>query len=530
MATKRSYRNGISVIIALVWTAWWIPPVEAAAEPKLAGSLREQAREAETKGQWKKACELYDQLLAQDRSLGDIRERYQTCLRHSNLIDRHRDPTFQQQILNRDINFALKVYKEILTKLHANYFDKDRSDFTKLFQSGLEQLIFALDNEVFRNDHLPANMKIADVNQFQAQLREQWGQQTVADPREASVQVFEVALAARKILNLKPVVTVMEFACGACAGLDEYTLYLTPGQISDALSTLEGEIIGIGIAITIRDQRVLITEVLMGSPAGNGGLKPRDWIIRLDGKPVDNLPEEIINERLRGPSGSKVELEIFSMMDMKARTVELVREVLRFPSIVQAQILPQHEGLGYCRILTFQKTTVQELDDTLVELKMQGLKVLILDLRGNRGGLLTAAVQVAERFLAKGKPIVATQSGVADQNRRFKANYADALTVPLVVLVDGETASAAEVLAAALKDNVRATLVGQTTYGKWSIQRVLQLEASGSGVRITLAKLLSPLNEPYSRNGIKPDLIIDQGDQQLEAAIQQAISLAFMRQ
>jgi len=81
-----------------------------------------------------------------------------------------------------------------------------------------------------------------------------------------------------------------------------------------------------------------------------------------------------------------------------------------------------------------------------------------------------------------------------------------------------------------LKDNVRATLVGQTTYGKWSIQRVLQLEASGSGVRITLAKLLSPLNEPYSRNGIKPDLIIDQGDQQLEAAIQQAISLAFMRQ
>jgi carboxyl-terminal processing protease len=180
--------------------------------------------------------------------------------------------------------------------------------------------------------------------------------------------------------------------------------------------------------------------------------------------------------------------------------------------------------------LTFQKNTVQELDDALVELKMQGLKVLILDLRGNRGGLLAPAIQVAERFLAKGKTIVSTQSGVPDQNRLFKANYPDALVIPLVVLVDGETASAAEVVAAALKDNVRATLVGQTTYGKWSIQRVLQLETSGSGVRITLAKLVSPLHEKYNFNGIKPDLAVDQGDQQLEAAIQQAISLAFMRQ
>lgn len=503
-------------------------------DPKV-DALRRDAQAAESNRQWEKACDLYDQLLSLDRQQPDVRQHYLVCFRHANLIRRHRDPTFQQQILSRDIGFAFKIYREVVTNLQNNYVRKDQTDFNHLFLHGLKQFDFALEDEFFRQEHLPA-AKPEAIQEFQAQMKRRWRNPAVTNLRETQDLVLEVALAARKSLGLKQVVTVLEFACGACNGLDEYTLYLTPAQVSEEFTSLAGEFVGVGIEVTVKDQRVLITQVLLGTPAAERGLRPGDWITRIDKKPVDHLPEEVVNERLRGPIGSTVVLEVIAFGEMKPWTVEVIRQLIRFPSVIQAQILPgEHGGLAYCRIINFQKTTVHELDEALLELKMQGMRVLILDLRGNQGGMVSAAIQVTERFLGKGKTIVTLRSDIPDRSRRYTSTYPDALEIPLVVLVDGDTASAAELVAGALQDNGRATLVGQSTYGKWSVQRVLQLETAGAGVRITLAKFFSPAHKSYQAKGITPDRQVERlfpagmKDHQLETALQVAIDLSFMQ-
>src|SRR5262249_46063605 len=338
-------------------------------------------------------------------------------------------------------------------------------------------------------------------------------------------EITKIAQAGRSTLELEPVVTVLEFACGACHGLDEHTLYLTPGQLSEVYAALEGETIGIGIEVTVKDQKTIITQAYFGTPAAMAGTAPDDGITHIDRKPLADLPEEAVVERLKGAAGSLVELEVVVRGENKPRTVVLTRQVLRVPSVVQAQMLPEQPGVGYCRVVSFQKTTVQELDDVLVQFQMQGMKVLILDLRSNWGGYLPAAIQVTERFLPEGKVIVSTQSHVPEQVRVYKAGYPSALAVPLVVLVDGETASAAEVVAGALQAHRRATLVGQPTFGKWSVQRVLELKSARAGIRVTLAKFLSPGAEAYTVKGVVPDVLeersaISMADNQLLVAIQ----------
>ena len=246
------------------------------------------------------------------------------------------------------------------------------------------------------------------------------------------------------------------------------------------------------------------------------------------------VSEEEVGERLKGSPGSLIELEVLALGESKPRTVVLTRQAIRVPSVVDVQMLPRHPGVGYCRILSFQKNTVQELDEALLQLRMQGLKALIVDLRGNWGGIFAVAIQVTERFLPEGKVIVSTQSQLADQNRRYKAGYPGALDLPLVLLVDGETASAAEVVAGALHDHGQAILVGMPTYGKWSIQRVLQLETvKAGGLRITLARFLSPGGHAYNIVGVKPDELVPRSlsmmDNQLEAAIGVANKLLSMR-
>jgi carboxyl-terminal processing protease len=531
---QRSALRWLDSGVAVLWTALILPSAWAAPDEKV-DALRHEAELAEKAGQWEKACYLYDQLLTKHRSLPEVRERFRTCLRHANLLQRHRDQTYRQQVLSQDQRVIFRIYREVVTKLRAIYVEPDRTDFTRLFQFGLDELLLALEEEVFRKARLPATIGPAAVQAFRAQLRESWCNVSIHSQHDLEAEVFKVAQAARKALKLDPVVTVMEFACGACNGLDEHTLYLTPGQLSDVYAALEGETVGVGIQIAIIDRKVIITEVVMGSAAALEGLKPQDEITRIDKKSLENLSDEVVTERLEGPAGSLVELEVLAMGETRPRTVVLTRQLTRAPSVVQAQLLPSHPDLGYLRILSFQKNTVQELDEALLQLRMQGMKALIMDLRGNWGGIFPVALQVAERFLPEGKVIVSTQSQLTEQVRRYQANYPGSLDIPVVILVDGETASAAEVVAGALQENDRAKLVGQATYGKWSIQRVLQLENSkAGGLRITLARFLSPSGKDYNLTGVLPNFLetpsLSMTDNQLVVAISVANQLLGMRQ
>lgn len=408
--------------------------------------LREQALELEKKGQWEAAFQIYHRLLAQDRQNTEYREKLLACQRH--LLRDHRllDSTVQERVLSLQHGQLLALYDEVITKLAAYYVDRDKSLPTRLFQHGLEELDRALADEGFREKYLK-NVADSTIRQFRQRLREAWSNRSIASAREAKDLVGEIAAAARRDLRLQKVnVVVLEFLCGACNSLDEFTAYLSPGQM---------------------------------------------------------LAELTANPDV--------------------------------PSVVEAAILK--DGIAYARITHFRESTAQELDAALAGLRMlpggANVQALVLDLRGNPGGSFEAAVRVAERFLPQG--VIVTTHGQATEVNKIYTSTAGgaALTWRLYVLVDGETASAAEVLAAALRDHQRATLVGTPTFGKGTIQCLIQFEtaeergADGKprsrtgGVKITLARFFSPNGQALS-GGITPHLVQADKDRQLGAALDDA--------
>lgn len=493
-----------------------------------------KAEQFERQGQYNDALDLYEQMLLQDRSSAEVRERFQACLRRVHQVRRHRDVSFRNTILSLPIEQAIKVYSEVLTNLQARYVDRERVNPQRLFQQGVEELSLALLDESFLREHLAGAAPEA-VRRFRAQLREGWLAQPVRDQRDAHRWVVEVALAARQAIGLRPTVTVLEFACGACNCLDEYTFYLTPAQLASELTDVEGELVGIGVELQPLDGKLLISAVAPGSPAERAGLKVHDEIVRIGMNLAGQLTAENARDSLRGQAGSTIDLEVRSADDQSLRGYRIVRAPVLVPSLLDVHMIDPLLGVGYVRLIGFTRNTPQDLEEAIIDLKSKGMKGLILDLRGNPGGLFKSAVKIAERFIPEGV-LVSTQSQIRSYNRVHESHSGmAALDLPLIVLIDGETASAAEVLAGALKDHQRALLVGQTTFGKGSIQDVLPLASVPSGIRITLAKFFSPRGQPYSGLGVAPHIEVERtsmafmNDRQLAIAVQEAARLVAMR-
>jgi carboxyl-terminal processing protease len=506
---------------ALVLTCF-LPALRAELPPKLE-EYRSRAAECEKKGQWTDACALYNQILRSDHNLPDIRERFQLCLRHVHQMRRHRDPSFLKNILSRPLPEALEVYEEVLVRVQTTYLEKEKLRPGVLFQQGLQELRFALEDETFLQEHL-SSMPLDRIRAFAAQL-DMRSASDVQTTRQAREQARAIGMDALDLLGLDPTVVVLEFTCGACNALDEYTFYLTPAMLRYVQASLKGETVGIGVKVGAIDQRLLVTGVVPGSPADEKGIRPGDFILRLDGQPVESLSAEAVAARLLGKAGSSVELEMLAAGEMLPHFVKVVRQTVHVPSI-EWESMP-HDGVGYVRILSFQESTVQELKDAILQLQAAQIKALVLDLRGNGGGDLRASIQVAEMFLSDGN-IAFIESPIKLFRNTPKAHNPNALTLPLVVLVNGDTASSAELLAGALKENQRATLVGTTTFGKGSIQYPLPLNTMPSGILITVARFFSPSNQPYSGRGVTPHILVDVDlmDAQRAAAWQTAQQLA----
>ncbi|MFO0929988.1 MAG: S41 family peptidase [Gemmataceae bacterium] len=257
------------------------------------------------------------------------------------------------------------------------------------------------------------------------------------------------------------------------------------------------------------------------SPAQEGGLLRGDRLTRINGQAVDDLSAEATAERLRGEPGTLVEVEFVRPGEVgPRRTVKLLRRAVAMTS-VETRMLALDDGspVGYLAIQQFQESTLVEVQDALATLMGMGgepIKGLILDLRGNPGGLFKSAVAVAELFIADGVVVIG-QSPLREYNRPFRAEGGMPVPLPTVVLIDAETASAAEVLAGALKDvrtpRFPTRLLGQTTYGKGSIQCIIPMDKPPfdnlAGVRLTVARLLSPTNQPITGRGITPHVPSD---------------------
>jgi carboxyl-terminal processing protease len=508
LGPNRGALIGICLPLAFVWGWLLVPAANASIDPERLKALRGQAEIFESQNEWDKACGIYESILRLERGLKQVKERYHHCLRRYWQARRHQDVSYRKEVLGLEYGQALRLYNVLLETLLDNALDRKKVDAGRLFRKGLEELSAALSEPAFVQNHL-SGAKLDDIRAFKDHLWKNWGNVTVSNRPQALKKVREVALAASAYLNLNSTITVMEFTCGAGYAVDEYTMYLTPSQLCQLCDSLKGEFVGVGIRPITQDKRLIIGEVTPNSSAAEEMLMPGDVIVSIDRKPAAGLTADTAWEALLGPAGTTVDLLIQTGMT-EQRTLSLRRRAQLLPSVAYRM---ESDLVGYLQIVSFQETTVQELDVALLSLSKAGMKALILDLRGNPGGLFEVAVDVARRFLPSGV-IATTQNQDARFNTIYESRNPDAYLLPLVVLVDGDTASAAEVLAGALKENRRARLVGQTTFGKGCVQNLLKLPPAPGGVptgglRITVARFFSPAGSPYTGRGVMPHLFAE---------------------
>jgi carboxyl-terminal processing protease len=479
----------------------------------------EEAQKFEGQGAWKEARDLYEMLLSQKDPGLRIRERYHNAQRRLLQTRRHQDESYRKEVLSIDFGQAIRVFNVISDTLLEASIEKKKIDSTKLFQKGLEEFEAALANPGFVDKHIPPEKRI-HIDAFRAALKKTWGDMDKLSRKEAAKQIREIAMAAESVLDLSATVVAMEFACGACYAIDNYTAYLTPNQLRELTHSLSrAEVIDVGLTVGIRENNVVIHEVAMDSQA-KGFVRANDQILSVDKKPVVDLPLQTVKEMLKGAAGSFVEIEVLTPGAAESRTLRLQRR--RQLDLGIGYYSLKNSAYWNLEINGFTDATAQDVDSVLDVMQKQGMKGLILDLRGNGGGVFESAIDTARLFLSD-RIITSTQHQNPALNRVYRAaKNARAVAVPMVVLVDGNTASAAELLAGALKDNDRATLIGQTTFGKGCSQTVLELPRAGGGVptggmRLTVARFFSPTNQPYCGRGVIPHIFIDDPMPQSEA-------------
>lgn len=488
---------------------------------------RRLARECENRRDWLEACWWYDELLRIDRTDRDGKEGYRRCLRRFHLARRHRDATYRDTLSHLTPAQALDLYDQVLQVLAAGYVDPSRVSADRLVANGIREVRLALEEPAFLQAHLPGVSE--DVIKTFKDSLERWQQQGGLSRSQAREQVLRAArLGSQAGVPVSPpflVVLGLEFASGACNALDEYTLFLTPGHFDTWDAELQGRTVGVGVDLAVADRKVVIARVYPKSPAEEMGLLPQDRIVRIDSQPVDEMSPELIAQKLRGDPGTSVVLDVATAGQMDPMPVKLVRRLVISPSVehrVLTDMMMGAEPLGLLRISCFQESTLQEVKEAIAQLQTAGVRGLILDLRGNPGGLFHSAVQVAELFLGEGI-IAYTESPLRQYSRPFRVESMNPLLLPVVILVDRETASAAEVLAGALKEHGRAHLLGQTTFGKDSIQKTvllkrLPLARTPGGVRLTVARIFSPSRHTYQRGIVPHDFVEPEGEAILTAA------------
>jgi carboxyl-terminal processing protease len=502
-----------------------------------ADDFKDKAVAAANRHDWLEACRWYDKELRKDRNQPDVRDAYQRCLRRLYLVRRSQDHVYREAVAKLNLPQALDVYEQVLAAIGSAYVEPSRADVNSLFQQGVQELRYDFDEEVFVQEYL-AGAKPAALARFRDALRD-WQTHKVTTTKDARQEVVALIQAARAAqLEFKPslqTAIALEFSAGACNALDEYTLFLAPGYYNDVqASSLQGKFVGVGIDLgPTADGQIEVVRVYPKSPAAAAGLLCGDRILAVNRE--ENLTPEQAADRLRGEAGSIVEIRF--QRNGAADSVKLARQPVFLPSVSDPLVLNVQTSMGtisvgYVQINHFQDSTVQDVKEALARLQTDGVQALILDLRGNPGGSFKAGLQTAELFLNEGV-IVYSQSPLADFNRPFKVEAHNPVTLPVVVLVDRDTASAAEVVAGALKEHRpgNTLVVGQTTFGKGSIQGVIPLDKKPlenlpGGVRITIAKLSSPGGHPYTDRGITPDILVDQeGDAVMSAGLEAVVQL-----
>jgi carboxyl-terminal processing protease len=292
---------------------------------------------------------------------------------------------------------------------------------------------------------------------------------------------------------------------GMLNGLDPHSAYLNTSEFTDLKIGTTGQFGGLGIEVGMENGFVKVISPIDDTPASRAGVKASDLIIKLDDKSVKGMSLNDAVKIMRGKPNTSIDLTIVREGEPKPLVINITREIIRVKSVKKRMLEP---GYGYVRITNFQSRTTTDLLKAVSDLqKEQHLKGMILDLRNNPGGVLNGAVGVSDAFIEDGL-IVFTQGRIADSSHRYLATPGDSLNgAPLVVLINGGSASASEIVAGALQDHKRAIIMGTKSFGKGSVQTIQELR-NGSAVKLTTARYFTPLGRSIQATGIEPDITL----------------------
>jgi carboxyl-terminal processing protease len=462
--------------------------------------LIRNGQQLELEHRWADALTHYEEGLRRFPDEAYLQRRYDVTRLHYDLGRRANDRSFRELLGRMPLNQALDLYTQVLLKIEAHYVDNP--NWQNLVERGTNALDVAIGEPTFVERNVPS-AKRAQTAQFVKQLRSILSTRTVGTRQDARDAVAFAASLASERLGIPPTTIVLEYLCGATNSLDQYSAFLSPDQLNEVYSQIEGNFVGLGVELKTQNSILQIVRVISGSPAEEAGIHDGDRIMIIDGKAVSTMSTDLAANLLQGAEGTQVNL-VIAGDDNRERQVAVHRRRVEVPSVDHIGIIDRAQGIGYFRITSFQKTTLRDLDAALWKLHRDGMQRLIIDVRNNPGGLLNSAVDAVDRFVDRGV-IVSTHGRSEQEDATFSAHEAKKWTMPLAVIVDQDSASAAEIFSGAIHDLKRGKIIGVRSYGKGSVQGIFPLDGTSAGIRLTTAKFYSPTGKPYSHVGVEPD-------------------------
>jgi carboxyl-terminal processing protease len=455
----------------------------------------------ESERQWSDAIRHYEQAAREFPNSRQIYQRLVICRLHYDVNRRYSDKSFVASAHSLSASQALDLYTEILANLDTHYVES--IDWSRVLLHGTAALEIALTEERFVRDALPGKDP-RPLHEFQQTIHRRIANRPLNSRFDLRATVAFVADVAQQEIGLSGTAVVLEYVSGAISTLDPYTRLLSGDQLDDMFSNIEGNFVGLGVELETDADSLEILSVIPGGPADEAGLKAGERIVRVEYAETHDSDPEIAADLLRGPENTFVSLTL-ATPDGTRRDLNVQRRRVEVPCVENVHIVDPATRIGYLRLTNFQKTTTRDIDQAIWSLHRQGMRALVLDLRGNPGGLLSAAVEVADRFLSNGR-IVTTRGRNSRENFDYVAHRTNTWDIPLAVLIDGDSASASEIFAGAISDSRRGVLVGERSYGKGSVQGIFRMQSAKFGLCLTTAKFYSPKGTAISQNGVNPDV------------------------
>lgn len=475
----------------------------SARELKHIDSVIQEATRLEQECRWKEAKDLLANTLrkypnskkiqahfGRARILCGIQKRYVTRF--------HLD--YVRQMSAGQLHFFLQNFHQVFDRNFYRHIEP-----AQIFYRETAAMEISLQNGVF-HEHVLPDQKMSALDDFRREIDVFRKNSVVQSCPELETAVLELGRRFQNKFGVNAAVLVFEGVAGFMDSLDPHSELLLPDQFQDLMASVSGNMVGVGVELSVKGQNTKVKALIPNSPAALSSLRRGDVILAIDGVSIKNWTEEQVLEKMSGEADTVVRL-LVQTSDDPQREVVLRRKEITFSSIEYSKLLPNSSGTAYVRLSRFQKNSAQEMENALRDLQKKGMKALILDLRGNPGGTVNSAVEMADLFLDDG--VILT---IQDNRERIShmARPENTWKLPLAVLINEKSASASEIFAGAIAENGRGKLIGARSFGKGTIQSMFEVGRSPFNLKLTTAHFYSPKGNKYNYVGVTPDKTVYQ--------------------